>query len=87
MLKGEAYYTSLSENDIETKLENFKQIILKYCAPVTESRWWFSKLVRRWYEYLENGNGNTIKHSVMEKLEKFECDLGAERIQGRAFTF
>ena len=49
--------------------------------------WWFSKLVRRWYEYLENGKGNTIKHSVMEKLEKFKCDLGAERIQGRAFTF
>ncbi len=87
MIKGEAHYTSLSENDIETKLENFKQIILKYCAPITEPLWWFSKLVRKWYEHLENGKGNTINHSVMEKLENFECNMEAERIQGRAFAF
>ena len=87
LIKGEAYYTSLSENDIEAKLERFKQIVVTYCAPNPEPMRWFGKLVRKWYEHLENGKGNTIKHSVMEKLENFECNLEAERIQGRAFTF
>ena len=48
---------------------------------------WFGKLAYEWQEHLENGKGNTIKHSIMEKLENFESKLDAERIQGRAFTF
>ena len=87
MIKGEAFYRSLSENDIEVKLERFKHVITTYCSPNQEPLWWFSKLVRKWYDHLENGKGNTINHSVMEKLENFECNLEAERIQGRAFAF
>jgi DNA polymerase III delta prime subunit len=80
MIKKEAFYSTLSLNDIEVKLENLRQIITKYCAPITEPFKWFSKLALLLHNYLESDLANVINLSVMEQLEIFECNLDAPRI-------
>ncbi len=80
MINEEAFYTTISLNYIEVKLENFKQIITKYCAPISEPFKWLSKLALLFHNYLESDPSNMIKLSVMEQLESFECNLEAPRI-------